>query len=156
MFSEGAAPEWRMDTAAGRVPKPTDGKEWRRGFKVSTFSQEFDGVREFATNGVGAGLGVIELHEAWETEKGQHPGAVPVVQFVGATAERRGKGSTSIPHFKIVQWVKRPDALRQLSLSLAEHHEVEVEAKVETETKVKTKVETGFSDYQAPLTKVDV
>ena len=39
IFSEGMAPEWAMDPSLKmQAQKPQDGREWRRGFKVSVFS----------------------------------------------------------------------------------------------------------------------
>ncbi len=113
IFAEGQAPEWAMDPSlAKQAPKPQDGREWRRGFKVSVFSDSaFGGVREFATTAVGAVRGIGQLYEQYEAESGQHFNQVPVVQYVGATPARIGKGNTNIPNFKIVKWTDRPDAL---------------------------------------------
>jgi hypothetical protein len=113
IFAEGQAPEWVMDPSLEKqAPKPQDGREWRRGFKVSVFSESvFGGVREFATTAVGAVRGILELYGKFEAEVGQHFNQVPVVQYTGATSARIGKGNTNIPNFTIVKWTDRPDAL---------------------------------------------
>ncbi len=113
IFAEGQAPEWAMDPSLERkAPKPQDDRDWRRGFKLSVFSDSaFGGVREFATTAVGAVRGIKQLYEQFEAESGQHFNQVPVVQYTGATPARIGKGNTNVPNFKIVQWVDRPDAL---------------------------------------------
>ncbi len=113
IFAEGQAPEWVMDPSlAKQAQKPHDGREWRRGFKLSLFSDSaFGGVREFATTAVGAVRGILQLYEQYEAEAGQHFNQVPVVQYVGSTPTRIGKGNTNVPNFKIVKWMDRPDAL---------------------------------------------
>ena len=113
IFKEGAAPEWIMDPSLDKqATKPQDGQDWRRGFKLKLFSESaFDGVREFATTAVGAVRGILELYDQYEAEAEQHFNQVPVVQFVGSTAARIGKGNTHIPNFKIVKWTDRPAAL---------------------------------------------
>ncbi len=113
IFAEGQAPEWTMDPSlAKQAPKPQDGRDWRRGFKLSLFSDSaFGGVREFATTAVGAVRGILQLYEQYEAESGQHFNQVPVVQYTGAAPARIGKGNTNIPNFKIVKWTDRPDAL---------------------------------------------
>ncbi len=113
IFKEGAAPEWIMDPSLDKqAPKPQDGQDWRRGFKLKLFSESaFDGVREFATTAVGAVRGILELYDQYEAEAEQHFNQVPVVQYVGSTAARIGKGNTNIPNFKIVTWTDRPAAL---------------------------------------------
>jgi hypothetical protein len=115
IFAEGQAPapEWYMDPSLEKqTPKPQDGREWRRGFKVLLFSDSaFGGVREFATTAVGAVRGILDLYEQYEAESGQHFNKVPVVQHVNSTPTRIGKGNTNVPNFKIVKWTDRPDAL---------------------------------------------
>ena len=113
IFAEGQAPEWVMDPSlAKQAPKPPDGRDWRRGFKLSVFSDSaFGGVREFATAAVGAVRGILDLYDRYEAEAGQHFNQVPVVQYGGSTPARIGKGNTNIPIFKIVKWMDRPAAL---------------------------------------------
>ncbi len=113
IFAEGQAPEWAMDPSLEKqAQKPQDGREWRRGFKLSVFSDSaFGGVREFATTAVGAVRGILQLYEQYEAEAGQHFNQVPVVQYINSTPTRIGKGNTNVPNFKIVEWRDRPPAL---------------------------------------------
>ncbi len=113
IFAEGQAPEWVMDPSLQKEGlKPQDGRDWRRGFKLSVFSDSaFGGAREFATTAVGAVQGIKELYNLYEAEAGQHFNKVPVVQYTGSTPRRYGKGNTNVPNFKIVEWRDRPDAL---------------------------------------------
>ena len=113
MFTEGEAPEWIMDPSLKeRAPRPEDGREWKRGFKLNVYSESaFGGVREFATTATGAGMGISQLYEAFEKDAPQHPGKVPVVEYSGSTPTKIGKGNTNIPLFKIVEWRDRPSDL---------------------------------------------
>ena len=113
IFAEGQAPEWAMDASLDRkAPKPQDGRDWRRGFKLLAFSDSaFDGTREFATTAVGAARGILELYGKYEAVAGQHPGKLPVVKYLGSTAIRVGKGNTNVPNFAVVDWVDRPSGL---------------------------------------------
>ena len=71
IFAEGQAPEWVFDpTLAQNAPKPQDGREWKRGFKLNVYSESaFDGVREFAMSAIMNGIvlhgneHVIEFNE---------------------------------------------------------------------------------------------
>ncbi len=113
IFAEGAPPEWVMDpTLQTQAPKPVDGREWRRGFKVMVYSDSaLDGAREFATTAVGAVKGITALYEQYERDATQHVNKVPVVRFAGSTPARIGKGNTNIPNFEIIDWVDRPAGL---------------------------------------------
>ena len=144
IFTEGQAPEWVMDPSLKvKALKPPDGRDWKRGFKVSVFSDSaFDGVREFSTTAVGAVRGIKALYDQYETEAGQHFNQVPVVQYDGATAARIGKGNTSIPNFRIVQWRDRPAAL-PFKDGLPE--------KPAAVAPVAQPTAPGFQDHQAPL-----
>ena len=114
IFAEGAPPEWVMDpTLQTQAPKPNDGRDWRRGFKVTGYSDSaLDGAREFATTAVGAVKGITALYEQYEREAAQHVNKVPVVKYTGSTPARIGKGNTSIPNFEIVDWIDRPGGLQ--------------------------------------------
>ena len=113
VFEKGEPPAWILDPSlTQRASRPDDGREWKRGFKLSVFSDsEFGGVREFATTATGAGMGIERLYEQFEDEAPNHPGRVPVVQFDGATPTKVGKGNTNVPNFLIVKWVDRPASL---------------------------------------------
>jgi hypothetical protein len=140
IFAEGQAPEWVFDpTLTQKAPKPQDGREWKRGFKLNVYSESaFDGVREFATTATGAGMGIQALYEQYEKERGAfNYSKVPVVQYDGHTPTKVGKGNTQVPKLRIVEWRDRPAAL-----------------KVE-DTVVESAAKPAFTDHQAPLEKPD-
>jgi len=112
-IAEGTAPEWVMDgSLKDRAAKP-QGEGWKRGFKVDVFSKSMFGedepVKEWATNATGATMGIQALYA--EYERSREEGKVPVVEFVGATPTKVGKGNTNVPNFKIVKYVDRPVGL---------------------------------------------
>jgi len=113
LFGDGLAPEWIWDVSIQQsAPNPNDGREWKRGFSVNMFSpQQFggDGIREFATTGVGATMGIGDLYSQYET--GLQANKIPVVQYGGAEPLRIGKGNTNKPILRITRWVDRPAAL---------------------------------------------
>ena len=129
LLQKGQAPEWVMDESISkRALKPTDGREWKRGFKVSIFSQQmFEGVVEWSANGAGANDGIGQLYRAYEkkweelafSDNGDScsasaaEGKLPLVQFDGALAVRKGMGSTNVPKFSIVEMVDAPAELSQ-------------------------------------------
>jgi hypothetical protein len=114
-IAEGEAPEWVLDpTISQMAPKPQDGREWKRGFKINVYSASMFGtepVRELASSGTGVVMGITALYDQFEKERGTNAGLVPVVEYAGAVHTKVGKGNTSVPTLKIVKWVARPAAL---------------------------------------------
>ena len=142
IFAEGVAPEWVFDpTLTQKAPKPQDGRDWRRGFKVNVYSESaFDGVREFATTATGAAKGIATLYEQYEAQRGNYNfSKVPVVQFDGATPWKVGKGNTQVPDFKIVEWRDRP---KDLPLE---------ETPGQSATPPPQPQRSAYTDHQAPL-----
>lgn len=115
VFEQGQAPEWVMDASLTQAaPKPNDGKDWKRGFKVEVYSSNLFGdepVREFATSATGAVMAIDNLYNQYENEKANNAGKVPVVEFKGAVPQKVGKGNTTVPTLVISKWVDRPAAL---------------------------------------------
>jgi len=112
LIQEAEAPQWVMDVDGKSAPKPGD--EWKRGFKVPVFSPKLFGdepIRDFATTGTGAVMGIQELYTQYEAELKANAGKVPVVAFEGGTPTKVGKGNTNVPKLKIVKWVDRPSDL---------------------------------------------
>ena len=113
-FSENEPPRWVWDRSLTEpAPRPAEG-EWKRGFRVMVLlPKEFgeERLREFATTGTGAVMGIDALYTEYEKQAADHPGQVPVVAFSGATPTRIGKGNTNIPKLDIAGWVDRPEGL---------------------------------------------
>ena len=117
-FTENEAPQWVWDPSiAEPASRPPEG-EWKRGFRVMVLMPKDFGterLREFATTGTGAVMGIDALYTAYEELSAQHPGKVPVVAFRSATPTKVGKGQTCVPNFELVGWVERPEGLDQAS-----------------------------------------
>lgn len=115
LFVEATAPEWVMD-ANLQTPaaKPSDGRDWKRGFKVNLFSKSMfggEGVREFATSATGAVMSIAKLYEDYEAQVAANPGKLPVVEYKGSVPQKVGKGNTTVPTFVINKFVDRPAEL---------------------------------------------
>lgn len=115
VFEQGQPPEWVMDASLEQAaPKPNDGKDWKRGFKVDVYSKDLFGdepVREFATSATGAVMAIDNLYNQYEAEKSNNAGKVPVVEFRGSVPQKVGKGNTTVPTLVITKWVDRPSEL---------------------------------------------
>ena len=116
-FGAEQAPEWVMDQSLSQMaPKPQDGREWKRGFKINVYSQKMFGeqqpVREFATSATGAVMGIDDLYTQYESQKDANAGKLPVVAYKGATPKKVGKGNTTVPQLEIIKFVDRPDELK--------------------------------------------
>ena len=85
--------------------------EHKRGFKVSFYSKDLDGVVEYSANGAGANIGLEELWKKVQAQAGANAGKLPVVEYKGSRPEKVGKGTTRVPEFDVVKWVARPAAL---------------------------------------------
>jgi hypothetical protein len=85
--------------------------EHKRGFKVSFYSKDLDGVVEYSANGAGANIGLEELWKKVQAQAGANVGKLPVVEYKGSRPEKVGKGTTRVPEFDVVKWVARPAAL---------------------------------------------
>ena len=115
-FAEGEMPEWIWDNGS-RPPRPSD--DHKRGFSVNLFSPRSFGedhpTREWSSTSTGACKGIENLYAAWEVARADNPDKLPVVAFTGAEHAKIGKGNTSIPQFKIVDWTERPEGLSATS-----------------------------------------
>ena len=57
-------------------------------------------------------MGVSDLHDQYTAAANDNEGKVPVVEFTGGKHAKVGKGTTSIPQLKIVNWIDRPAELK--------------------------------------------
>jgi hypothetical protein len=86
--------------------------EHKRGFKVSFYSKDLDGVVEYSANGAGANMGLEELWKKVQAEAADNAGKLPVLEYKGSRPEKVGKGTTRVPEFDVVKWVARPAAMQ--------------------------------------------
>lgn len=115
LIAEAQAPEWVMDAGLTQpAAKPTDVRDWKRGFKVSVFSKSLFGdepIREYGTSGTGSVKSLEALYAQYEAEASKNVGMVPVVEYKGSVPLKVGKGNTTVPTLTIVKWVPRPAEL---------------------------------------------
>lgn len=104
--------DWVGDESLAKVtPKPTDGRDWKRGFKVNLFSKSLfmdEPLREFCTSATGVVKSIEALYSQFEKERGLNVGKVPVVEFKGSVPLKVGKGNTTVPTLVIIKWVDKP------------------------------------------------
>ena len=101
-----------MDQTVEIPAKKPEGEGWKRGFKCRVFSKSMFGnepVREWATAGTGATMGMAALYSAYI--ENQKAGKLPVVEFQGGVGTKVGKGTTSIPTLVITKWIDTPEEL---------------------------------------------
>lgn len=111
LFREGQAPERRIDPSLDRAA-PSPGEGFKRGFVVTTFSPKFfGGAAEFSSASIHVSNAVKDVYAAWEAQRGQHPGQLPVIACTGAEAMKDKYGTNYRPRFEIVKWIDRPAAL---------------------------------------------
>ena len=109
-----AVPEFEWDPSIEKAaPRPTTAGEWKRAFEVKVYAKNsLGGVKVWSSNSTGACMGIDALHDQYVEAANDNGDQVPVVEYTGPKHAKIGKGNTSIPQFKIVKWVDRPDALK--------------------------------------------
>lgn len=103
----GQAPEWKMNqTVAHMMPSPGDG--WKKGFKMRV---AIGGGKTASWDQAGAA--------AWNAFVALVPalregpaGKLPLVKITDTRLEQFKRGSTVTPILSVVQWVDRPDCLK--------------------------------------------
>ena len=76
-FREGQAPERVIDPSLERVA-PSPGEGFKRGFVLMVYSQKFfGGAVELASASIHMGNAIRELYQAYEEQRGSHPGQLP-------------------------------------------------------------------------------
>ena len=115
LFLEGSAPNRLMDPSLDvEAPKPSDSH--KRGFMVLCFSTKYlNGVAELSSSSMHLSKAIKELYAAFEEQRGEHPGKVPVVACTDTTAMKGKYGTNHKPTFEIVDWADRPEDLPDVS-----------------------------------------
>lgn len=113
LFAAGVQPSFSLVPLGQALPaKPSD--QHKQGFKMMLkLGKSIGGdVRELSATSKAVLSAVDELHTAFEAQKAQHRGQLPVVAMTGSKAivsTGQGKSSTNYaPMFEIVKWVDRP------------------------------------------------
>lgn len=116
LFAAGVQPSFALVPLGQPLPaKPSD--QHKQGFKMLLKLSKTHGgdVRELSATSKAVIASVDELHTAYDGQKAQHPGQLPVVAMTGSRAivsTGQGKSSTNYaPIFEIVKWVDRPAEL---------------------------------------------
>lgn len=116
LFAAGIAPQFSMVPLGQPLPaKPSD--QHKQGFKLMLKLGKMSGgdVREFSSCAKVVINALDALHTAYEQQKADNPGKLPVVSLTGTTpvvSQGKGQSSTNYqPVFEIVKWVDRPDEL---------------------------------------------
>jgi hypothetical protein len=107
-FMEGQAPDKQFDSAAGAndVEKPSD--QHKRGFQFLVFSKKLGGVREFSSTAGVVNAEINKLYDAFEEEKGNNAGKVPIITCTGIEPVKSKHGTNYAPQMRLVKWANRP------------------------------------------------
>ncbi len=110
-FREGEAPERSIDPSLDRAG-PSPGEGFKRGFVLSVYSRKFfSGLVELSGTSIHMGNAIREIYQAFETDRGNHPGEVPVIACTGSEAMKDKYGTNYKPVLELVKWVARPAEL---------------------------------------------
>ena len=110
-FREGQAPERVIDASLERAA-PSPGEGFKRGFVLAVFSRNFfGGEAELSSASIHMGNAIREVYQAFEEQRGNHPGQVPVIACTGSEAMKDRYGINYRPKFELVKWVDRPAEL---------------------------------------------
>ncbi|WP_323008959.1 hypothetical protein [Paracoccus sp. (in: a-proteobacteria)] len=104
----GQAPQWQMNPSLSQfLPRPGD--EYKKGFKVRCAIGN-GATASWDQAGAGAWNAFVALVPALQQ---QPVGKLPLVRLVGTKNVKFQRGSTTEPVLELVQWVDRPDCLKE-------------------------------------------
>lgn len=104
----GQAPQWQMNPSLAQfLPKP--GEEYKKGFKVRC---AIGGGQTASWDQAGAGAwnAFVALVPALQQ---QPAGKLPLVRLTGTKSVKFQRGGTTEPVLEVIQWVDRPDCLKE-------------------------------------------
>jgi hypothetical protein len=87
---------------------PSPGEGFKRGFVLAVYSSKFFGGVELASASIHMGNAIRELYQAYEEQRGSHPGQLPVIACVGSEPMKDKYGTNYKPKLEMVKWVDRP------------------------------------------------
>lgn len=107
----GQAPDWKMNpTLAQFIADPsTDGRDYKKGFKIRC---AIGGGKTASWDQAGASVWNAFVALVPHLAQQPSPDLLPLVRMTGAKFEQFKRGSTNTPVLEIVQWVPRPDCLK--------------------------------------------
>lgn len=110
-FVMGKAPTWKWWPSPNqRIEKPTDDWKWGMSLPIALGGKE-TAVWEQA--GAAVQTAIQELLPALS---GGPEGKLPLVRYTEAKERKFNVGSTTYPVFEVVQWVDRPECLKEGSM----------------------------------------
>lgn len=104
----GQAPEWRWNASPARM-EPQPGDDWKKGFEARC---AIGGGKAATWQQAGAAVWGAMAHLAGQFQGGPE-GKLPVVKMTGTKPVQFKRGSTVEPILQVVQWVDRPDCLKE-------------------------------------------
>lgn len=118
-FPPGAAPDFQMVSLGDQYPqRPSDKHNQGVRFMLKLAKDsagDGEAIRECAATSAAFRMGIDELHDAYEAQKGSNAGKLPIValrQTLPVTSGSGAKKSTNYqPAFEIIGWAARPDDL---------------------------------------------
>jgi hypothetical protein len=107
----GQAPDWKMNRTISEfaTDPSTDGKDYKKGFKIRC---AIGGGKTAAWDQAGAAAWNAFLALVPALQQGP-AGKLPLVKMTGARFDQFKRGSTNVPILEVVQWVDRPDCLKE-------------------------------------------
>ena len=105
----GEAPDWKMNADLSNF-MPSPGDDYKKGFKMRVATGGGN-TASWDQSGAGAWNAFVALVP--ELAKQPAPGKLPLVKMVDVKHEQFKRGSTQTPVLAIVEWVDRPDCLKE-------------------------------------------
>ncbi len=105
----GQAPDWKWNPDINSfMQKPGD--DYKKGLQVRC-AIGGGNTATWEDSGAGSWNGFLGLVPA--LQEGPGDGRLPLVRMTGSKDEKYARGSTSIPTLEVVEWVARPDCLKE-------------------------------------------
>lgn len=113
LFQQDGPPQKVWDPSLQQMAdKPSDGRQWKRGFEVMVFSNAMIprttqkiGLREFCATAATVVGPIVRMYEEYEKTGGN--GKVPVYACTGVAPVESKFGTNYEPLFELKQWVER-------------------------------------------------
>lgn len=104
----GQAPDWKMNKSLAQF-EPQPGEDYKKGFKIRC---AIGGGKTASWDQAGAAVWGAFVALVPALQQGPD-GKLPLVRCTGARFDQFKRGSTNVPILEVVQWVDRPDCLKE-------------------------------------------